>query len=596
MEDVLIEDISKYVAEDSFYTLKLNDCYWERLSEPDRRLYNTVDLPLVMPLVRMEVQGAPVDMDAVKALSEPMAEEIELIRKRIFGAVGRELNLNATADLRQLLFDDLRLKSRKRTTKTKQLSTDKDVIENLRDGITEGTVRPFNDKVFTVLEDLLTYKSLFKLESTYSDNLKPHPITGVVHTEFKQTSTITGRLSSGTGKGGLNFQNIPIRTEIGREMRRVFIAPPGWLFMKADASQEELRILAHFSQDPKLMSAYTNDEDVHGQTASRVFFERLCENLGMSAMRLGLPKNRTGTEILSSLLSGTDKKQKVQPETCLQDWEDKRAGGRFWQLLQEQEQAVGYRHFSESTKAAVRTLCGYEVSTGTSPGQEQIQQHLGKSGNLMQILSPERARGLFELLPIWKTVRDLAKIVGFGVIYGFTPRGLAAELGCDVPEAQRIIEELYRLYPGLYKYEEMVEQQLKTFGYVTTVLGRKMAIPNYFSSSVRERSKAIELGRNYKCQGSGADIIRLATARVDKFILENSLESRIHIQVHDELDILVKPNEIHLLVPVVSRELAPKILRVPMKTEIEVGINWVDLQPYDPEKDYVEEERRLRTA
>lgn len=260
------EIIGAYGAADSYYTYLLNDHYEEKLPEALRAIYEEVDLPLAGALARMEARGVELDQAGIKQIADEATARMAELQQQIYTFAGRDFTLSNKDELREILFTDLKLKSVKKTPKKQLDVVDKDVLEELADS-------------HPIIPPLIEYNVLAKAVSTYTTNLKPHPVTGRVHTEFRQASTATNRLSSGTGKGGLNLQNIPARDEQGKRFRKLFIAPPGWVLMKADASQEELRILAHYIKvlgclnDP-LVQAFENGEDVHGKTAKLVFGTR----------------------------------------------------------------------------------------------------------------------------------------------------------------------------------------------------------------------------------------------------------------------------------------------------------------------------------
>ena len=270
MAQVPVEQASDYAAADADMTQRLKDVFQPALKgeESLSEVFNDMEMPLVPVLVRMQRNGVLLDVDSLREMAVDLGERLGSLEQEVFDTVGHRFTLNSTQQLADVLFNELRLPHTRRT-KT-GYSTDAAALDNLKMMVNEGRVEDADPRSLQVLDDILEYRELSKLKSTYVDSLPQlvNPLTGRVHTSYNQTGSATGRMSSNDP----NLQNIPVRTELGRHVRRAFVAQdaPDWTLLAADYSQIELRILAHLSRDPGLLDAFLRDEDIHAATASQV--------------------------------------------------------------------------------------------------------------------------------------------------------------------------------------------------------------------------------------------------------------------------------------------------------------------------------------
>lgn len=404
------------------------------------RVYREIDLPLAPVLYRMEHAGVRINKAALGALSERFSGELARVGERIFELAGQRFNINSPKQLGTILFTHLGLPAPVKYGKGKTVSTAQDVLEQLAEQ---------HDVPKLVLE----YRHLSKLKSNYIDAL---PLLADadsrVHTTFQSAATATGRLSSVNP----NLQNIPIRTELGREIRAAFTASPGARLLSADYSQIELRLLAHFSGDPLLMRAYAEDIDIHTLTASEVF---------------GVPIDQM----------------------------DKETRGR-------------------------------------------------------------------------------AKAVNFGIVYGISAFGLAAQLGIPQAEAKAYIERYFERYRGVQEFIEKTLAQTRKDGYVRTLFGRLRPIPDIGSRNPNQRGFAERTAVNTPLQGTAADLIKLAMIALDRKLTERKLKTRMVLQVHDELLFEVPDDESAEIEQLVRTEMEGVIeLKVPLVADLGFGPNWRDL-------------------
>jgi DNA polymerase-1 len=403
-------------------------------------VYETIDKPLVPVLLRMEQAGVRVDLSALRTMEEKLSTEMRRVSEEIYAQSGHRFNINSPKQLGDVLFNKMELPRPLKYGKGKVISTAQDVLEELAEH-------------HTVPHLVLEYRQLAKLKSNYVDSL---PLLadsdGRVHTTFNQVGTATGRLSSVNP----NLQNIPIKTALGREIRAAFIASPGHLLLSADYSQIELRLMAHFSQDPLLVRAYREGEDIHTLTASEVF---------------GVPPS--------------------------------------------------------------------EMS---------------------------------------KETRNRAKAVNFGIVYGISPFGLAANLGIDQKEARIYIDRYFERYAGVRAYIDLVLEQTRAEQRVLTLFGRSRPIPDIQSRNANLRGFAERTAVNTPLQGTAADLIKIAMIRIDKRLRDEKLKARMTLQVHDELLFDVPENEAEDLRALVKHEMEHVIeLTVPIVADAELGANWRDL-------------------
>jgi len=405
------------------------------------KLYEEIDLPLVPVLTRMEQAGVAIDREALDTMSARLEKEIGAKAKEIYDCCGSEFNINSPKQLGDVLFNKLNLPKPVKYGKGKTISTAVDVLESLA-----------ADHKAPKL--VLEYRQLAKLKSTYVDALPAllNHGTGRLHTTFDQTGTATGRLSSANP----NLQNIPIRTELGREIRAAFTAQAGCILLAADYSQIELRLLAHYSKDPLLVEAFRRGDDIHTLTASQVF---------------GVPP---------------------------------------------------------------------------------------------LMVTPEHRRQ--------------AKVVNFGIVYGLSPFGLSQNLGIETSEAKKYIEAYFEKYAGVRAFIDRTLEGTRRDGKVKTLFGRVRPIPDINSKNFNLRGFAERTAVNTPLQGTAADLIKLAMIRIDAAIRERELQSRMTLQVHDELVFEVPESEGDIMRSLVREQMEQvHPLSVPLVVEIGAGKNWRDL-------------------
>ena len=404
-------------------------------------VYEKIDLPLAIVLAEIERNGIRIDPAALAKMSESMENEVRRLEKDIWNLAGSEFNANSPTQLAEVLFDKLNLQPPGRRSKAKLRSTAVDVLEEL------ANQHPLPEKI-------IEYREIAKLKSTYVDTLPKliHPQTGRLHTSFSQTGTATGRLSSSDP----NLQNIPIRTELGRQIRAAFVAEPGKILLSADYSQIELRVMAHISRDPVLVQAFRNGEDIHARTAQEVF--------------------------------------------------------------------------------------------GVGP--------------LAQTADHRRA----------------AKAINFGIIYGLSPFGLAKQLGIEQKEAAQFITAYFNRYHGVKEYLDSVLAETRKTAVAKTLFGRIRPITEINSPQVQLRNFAERTALNSPLQGTAADLIKLAMISIDERLRKQKLESRMILQVHDELLFEAPLHEKQALEDLVSEEMEGVYnLAVPLVVEVCAGPNWRDL-------------------
>ncbi|MGF7180802.1 DNA polymerase I [Tunturiibacter psychrotolerans] len=404
-------------------------------------IYETMDLPLVPVLLRMEQAGVRIDSDVLGEMSTRLAVDIDNLAERIYKDSGHRFNINSPKQLGDVLFNKMLLPKPMKYGKGKVVSTAQDVLEELAEH-------------HAVPALVLEYRQLAKLKSTYIDSL-PQLTDGVgrIHTTFNQVGTATGRLSSTNP----NLQNIPIRTALGREIRAAFIPAPGNVLMSADYSQIELRLMAHFSQDPLLLDAYRTGKDIHALTASEVF--------------------------------------------------------------------------------------GVDMAT------------------------------------MDKEMRARAKAVNFGIVYGISPFGLAAQLNIDQKTAKTYIETYFDRYKGVQRFIKETLESVRRDQSVKTYFGRIRPIPDIQSRNPNMRGFAERTAINTPLQGTAADLIKLAMLRIDQLIRDRKLKSQMTLQVHDELLFDVVPEEVEELQLLVKQEMEHVAeFSIPIVAEVGVGKNWRDMK------------------
>jgi DNA polymerase-1 len=403
-------------------------------------VYRDIDLPLAPVLAQLESVGIRIDTAVLAELSGRITERIEKLAQKVFDMAGHSFNINSPQQLGKILFEEMALPAPVKYGKGKTISTAADILESLA-------------PAYPVAQLVLDYRQLTKLKGTYIDAL-PSLIrqqTGRLHTTFNQTGAATGRLSSSNP----NLQNIPIRTEEGREIRAAFIPEPGWQLVVADYSQIELRLLAHMSRDPVLVESFTKNEDIHTRTAAEVF--------------------------------------KVDP------------------------------------------------------------------------------------LMVTAEMRRSAKAVNFGIVYGQTPFGLAQQLCIDRKEAELYIRRYFERYSGVREFIERTIAEVRQSGVSKTLLGRRRPIPDMQSRNPSARSFAERTAVNTPLQGTAADLIKLAMIRITRLLEEQRMQSRMLLQVHDELVFEAPPSEVDRLQELVKTEMERVYeLSVPLVADTGVGLNWRD--------------------
>ena len=401
-------------------------------------LYEQIELPLAAVLARIEYTGIRVDAAELDRLSLLLETQIAALTTEIHTAAHHEFNISSPQQLGKVLFEELGIVSPARSAKGKAPSTAADILEMLA-------------PEHAIVRQVLEYRQLTKLKGTYADALPAliDPLTGRIHTSFSQTGAATGRLSSSNP----NLQNIPIRTELGREIRAAFVPREGWKLLVADYSQIELRLLAHMSEDPVLTEAFRNGEDIHTRTAAEV---------------LGVPP-----------------------------------------------------------------------------------------------------------MLVTKEARNAAKAVNFGIVYGISGFGLAANLGIPRKEAEAYIRGYFERYAGVKRFIDATVAQTRETGIAKTLLGRERPIPDINSRNPNARGFAERTAMNSPIQGTAADLIKLAMVRIDRKLA--GLQSKLLLQVHDELVLEAPEEEIADLTALVRREMENVLeLKVPLVVDIGTGDNWRD--------------------
>jgi len=400
-------------------------------------LYRELELPLSMCLYDMEKEGVLVDREELVRYGESLVDRIEELQKKVYEAAGEEFNLNSPKQLGEILFGKLGLPGSKKTKSG--YSTAADVLEKL-------------SLEYPVVADILEYRTLAKLKSTYADGLLQCIAgDGRIHTTFQQTVTATGRISSTEP----NLQNIPMRMELGRRIRKAFIPKDGYVFMDADYSQIELRLLAHMSGDEQLIEAYKQDADIHRITASKVFHTPLEE------------------------------------VTDLQ--------------------------------------------------------------------------------------RRNAKAVNFGIVYGISSFGLSQDLSINRKEAEGYIQAYFEQYPKVKEFLDTTVENAEKDGYVTTMFSRRRPLPEILSSNFMQRSFGKRVAMNAPIQGTAADIMKKAMLRVWAELKQQGLESRVLIQVHDELLLEVKKEEEERVREILVRGMKEAAqLSVAMEVDVHCGNDWYE--------------------
>jgi DNA polymerase-1 len=437
--EVALEQATPYAAEDADITLRLHETLFAKLQEFERlnKVYNEIEIPLLSVLLRMEQNGVLIDCDMLAQQSMELSSQICSLEQHAHDLAGQAFNLASPKQIQTIFYEQMGLPILKKTPKG-QPSTDESVLEELA-------------LEYPLPKLILEHRSLSKLKSTYTDKLPQqiNPNTGRVHTSYHQAVAATGRLSSSEP----NLQNIPIRSENGRKIRQAFIAPQGWKILAADYSQIELRIMAHLSQDAGLLTAFSNNQDIHTATAAEVF--------------------------------------EVAPEQVTTD------------------------------------------------------------------------------------LRRSAKAINFGLIYGMSAFGLAQQLGIGRSEAQTYINLYFERYPGVKEYMDNTRELAKQQGFVETILGRRLYLPEINSRNGALRQYAERTAINAPMQGTAADIIKLAMLATDAWLESAQPPAKMLMQVHDELVFEVREDYLSAATDKIREIMCAALqLDVPLVVDIGIGENW----------------------
>ncbi len=439
---VPVEAALFYASEDANITFRLYEIYKKNLVDMSLdNLFENIEIPLLFVLSKMEENGVLLDKEILREISNQNQKRLVLLRDKIYEIAGTQFNLNSTQQLAKVLFEDLKIKPVKKT-KT-GFSTDISVLEVLA-------------KEYEIAKYLMQYRQITKLESTYVKAL-PQLInkkTGRIHSSFNQTVAVTGRLSSSNP----NLQNIPVRSEMGREIRKAFIPAKGYKIVSADYSQIELRILAILSKDEKMIEAFKNNIDIHANTAALVF---------------------------------------------------------------------------------------------------------GK-----------------DLKDITKDERRFAKVINFGLIYGMGAYRISKELDISRKEASEFIENYFQQFPTIKNFINLTIKKAKETGFVSTMLGRKLYLPELKSSNKRQVAEAERVAINMPIQGSAADLIKIAMINIHNKI-KDSDDVKMIIQVHDELVFEVKETILEKTIAMIRDEMQSVLPDeykgiIPLSVDVGVGDNWLE--------------------
>ena len=441
MRELSPKEVYEYACEDADITLQLKNKLEPVLKEKNvEQLFYEIEMPLVTVLAEMEMNGVCLDTTSLKETSEVFTQRMNDLEQRIYELAGEEFNIASPKQVGEILFGKMKIVDKPKKTKTGQYVTSEEVLQQLK-GKSE------------IIEDILAHRGLKKLLGTYVDALPKliNPRTGHIHTSFNQTVTATGRLSSSDP----NLQNIPVRGEDGKEIRKAFIPEPGCLFFSADYSQIELRVMAHLSEDENMIRAFQDGYDIHAATAANIY------------------------------------KKTVD-----------------------------------------------EVS---------------------------------------RDERTKAKRANFGIIYGITVFGLAERLEISRDEAKQLIDGYFEAFPKVHEYMETSKEMARQQGYAETFFHRRRYLPDINSRNATVRNFAERNAINAPIQGSAADIIKVAMIRIHRRFKEEGIRSKMILQVHDELNFSVYPEERGRVEEIVLQEMqAAYALRVPLVADCGWGNNWLE--------------------
>ena len=441
MRDLSPTQVYEYAAEDADITLRLKNCLEPKLKEAGvEHLFYEIEMPLVRVLAEMEMNGVLIDTGSLKETSELFTKRLQELEHRIYELAGEEFNIASPKQVGDILFGKLKIIEKPKKTKTGQFVTNEETLQTLR-------------HKHEIVEKILEHRGLKKLVGTYVDALPKliNQRTGHIHTSFNQTITATGRLSSSDP----NLQNIPIRGEDGKEIRKAFIPEPGCLFFSADYSQIELRVMAHLSEDEHMMEVFREGKDLHAATAATIYKK-----------------------------------------------------------------------------------------------------------DIKEVSRDERTK---------------SKRANFGIIYGITVFGLAERLEIERGEARQLIDGFFQTFPQVHDYMERSKELVRQKGYAETVFHRRRYLPDIHSHNATVRGFAERNAINAPIQGSAADIIKVAMVRIYNRMKAEGLQSKMILQVHDELNFSVVPEEKERMERLVMEEMQGAFaLRVPLVADAGWGDNWLE--------------------
>ena len=441
MRDLSPADICDYAAEDADITLRLYNVLKPRLKEADvEDLFYNIEMPLVPVLAEMEMNGVLLDTNALAETSKVFTDRMTQIEKNIYELAGHQFNIASPKQVGEVLFGEMKIVDKPKKTKTGQYVTSEEVLQQLRSKA-------------PIVDHILEHRGLKKLLGTYVDALPKliNPHTGHIHTSFNQAVTATGRLSSSDP----NLQNIPVRGEDGKEIRKCFIPEPGCLFFSADYSQIELRVMAHLSGDKNMIEAFREGYDIHAATAARIYKE--------------------------------------------------------------------------------------------------------------------------DINDVTRDQRTKAKRANFGIIYGITVFGLAERLEISRDEAKQLIDGYFETFPQVHDYMEKAKQLAREHGYAETFFHRRRYLPDITSHNATVRNFAERNAINAPIQGSAADIIKIAMIRIYERFRREGIKSKMILQVHDELNFSVLPEEKEQVEKIVLEEMQNAYtLQVPLVADSGWGNNWLE--------------------
>ncbi len=441
MRDLPPTDVYEYAAEDADITLRLKNKLEPELKKFEcENLFYNIEMPLMPVLAEMEMNGVCLDTESLKETSKVLTDRMNEIEGRIYELAGGQFNIASPKQVGEILFDKLKIVEKAKKTKTGQYVTSEEVLQQLKNK-------------HEIVADILEHRGLKKLIGTYIDALPKliNPRTGHIHTSFNQTITATGRLSSSDP----NLQNIPIRGEDGKEIRKAFIPEPGCLFFSADYSQIELRVMAHLSKDEAMVEVFREGKDLHAATAANIY------------------------------------KKPIEEVT--------------------------------------------------------------------------------------RDERTKSKRANFGIIYGITVFGLAERLDIPRDEAKMLIDGYFQTFPQVHDYMEMSKEIARKQGYVTTLFGRRRYLPDINSHNATVRGFAERNAINAPIQGTAADIIKVAMIRIHQRFKAEGIRSKMILQVHDELNFSVYPEEKEQVERIVLEEMQGAFpLAVPLVADSGFGQNWLE--------------------